>query len=795
MKFSELWLREWVDLTLDSNTLCKQITMLGLEVENISSVINSFNDIVTGIIIECKTHSNADKLKLTKVNIGNGNVLNIICNSINCRVGLKVAVAPIGAILPGDKKVKEINVHGNVSEGIICSFSTLGISNIDDLIELPSNMPIGKNAYNFLNIHDNIIEVNITPNRADCFSIIGIARDIAALNCLSLKQFINKPIPATINDILSIYINEVNSCPIYLTRIIKDIDIKVTTPLWIKEKLRRCGIASVNILTDINNYILMEIGQPIQTFDLDHIDGYIVVRMAREGEVLTLIDNKKIKLNPKILVIADKNKILSLAGICEGFYANISNQTKNILLGSAYFNPLSIINNVRFYNLNSEASHRYERGVDYKLQYKAIEYATKLIIDICNGKAGPITDYTNYKSLPSNIIIDLNRKKLDRLVGFTITDTNVSDILTRLGFCIYKKNGKWIVTVPSWRFDILLEEDLIEEIIRIFGYENIPNIPATTQLVITEQLDTNLLLKRIKNFLVDKGYQEVITYSFVDPKLQKLLHPNQNAVPIINPISQDMSVMRLSLWTGLINILIYNQNYQQNKIRLFESGYCFIPNKKFKLGVGQKFMIAGILSGNISEEHWDFKPQLIDFYDLKGDLESLFELSNNIKNISFHPEVNLALHPGKSAAIYLCDKKIGFIGAIHPNIQNKLKIKNETLVFELFWNELTSYKPVFKVQEISRFPINRRDISIIVDEIIPAEDIIALCKKIGINQLVGINLLDVYRGKGISKGYKSLTMSLILQDTKRTLKEEEIAIIVNKYIMALKEKFQVTLRN
>ncbi|MBK4775382.1 phenylalanine--tRNA ligase subunit beta [Candidatus Pantoea edessiphila] len=797
MKFSELWLREWVNPNIDTNKLCEQLTMLGLEVENVSSVSSFFHGVVSGEIVECKEKLDCHKIKFTKVNIGNGKILNIMCNADNCRLGLKVVVAPIKTILPKQKEVQQINFYEYVSEGIICSLSTLGLSDKEDqfIIELPHDVSIGKDIYNYLKLNDNIIEVNITPNRADCLSIMGIARDLAALNCLPFENLINNPISPKINDDLLIYIHEPKACPQYLSRIIKDINVNISTPFWIKERLRRCGIASVNVVIDINNYVLIEIGQPIFAFDLDCIDSYLAVRMAKDNEILILNNGKKIHLNNTVLVISDKNKVLSIAGVCNDLRSTIHDSTRDILLECAYFNPLSVINNIRYCNLHTDTSHRYERGIDYKLQYKAIEYVTKLLMEICKGKAGPIIDKT-YDRLfhKSKLVIDLHRKKLNRLIGYKISDSQVNDTLTRLGFNIHKEIDKWKVIVPSWRVDILIEEDLLEEIIRIFGYYNIPNVPIKTNLKIIAPSKGMVLLKRIKNFLVNMGYHEVITYSFVNPKIQKILHPNKHAVPIMNPISKDMSVMRLSLRTGLLNILHYNQNYQQNRLRLFENGYCFIPDKTAEFGIRQELMLSGILNGNISKDHWDKTNKLADFYDLKGDLESLFELSNHIEDINFFSRSISALHPGKSAVIYLNDKEIGYIGEIHPDLQKRLKIKNEIVIFELMCNELINSKHI-RIQEISRFPANRRDISIIVNEQIPAANVITLCKKIGINQLVGINLLDVYRGKDIAKGYKSLTISLILQDTKRTLKEEEIAIIVNRYIMALKERFQVTLRN
>ncbi|QHM70867.1 phenylalanine--tRNA ligase subunit beta [Mixta intestinalis] len=795
MKFSELWLREWVNPALDSAALADQITMAGLEVDGIEPVAGAFHGVVVGEVVECGQHPNADKLRVTKVNVGGDRLLDIVCGAPNCRQGLKVAVATVGAVLPGDFKIKAAKLRGEPSEGMLCSFSELGISDDHNgIIELPADAPIGTDLRDYLQLDDNSIEISVTPNRADCFGIIGIARDVAVLNGLALNVPEMAAVAATITDTLPVRVDATDACPRYLSRVVKNINVKAATPLWMKEKLRRCGIRSIDPVVDVTNYVLLELGQPMHAFDLDRIDGGIVVRMAQQDETLTLLDGNEVKLDSDTLVIADHHKALAMGGIFGGEHSGVNDETRNVLLECAWFAPLAITGRARRHGLHTDASHRYERGVDPALQHQAMERATRLLLDICGGEAGPVVDNSVPEKLPVRAGITLRREKLDRLIGHHIEDSRVTEILQLLGCEVSVGEGEWRAVAPGWRFDMAIEEDLVEEVARVYGYNNIPNVPVKAELVMTQHREADLSLKRVKAMLVDKGYQEAITYSFVDPKIQSLLHPGEEALILPSPISSDMSAMRLSLWTGLLSAVVYNQNRQQNRVRLFESGLRFVPDTQADLGIRQDVMLAGVLSGNRFEEHWDLARQTVDFYDLKGDLESVLELTGKLDAIEFRAEVNPALHPGQSAAIYLQGERIGFIGVVHPELERKLDLNGRTLVFELLWNKVAD-RVLPDAREVSRFPANRRDIAVVVAENVPAADIIAECKKVGANQLVGVNLFDVYRGKGVNEGFKSLAISLILQDTSRTLEEDEIAATVANCVAALKERFQATLRD
>ncbi|OSN06809.1 phenylalanine--tRNA ligase subunit beta [Lonsdalea iberica] len=795
MKFSELWLREWVNPAISSEALSEQITMAGLEVDGVEPAAGAFNGVFVGEVVECAQHPNADKLRVTKVNVGGERLLDIVCGAPNCRKGLKVAVATIGAVLPGDFKIKAAKLRGEPSEGMLCSFSELGIADDHNgILELPADAPIGADLREYLKLDDNIIEISVTPNRADCLSLQGVARDVAVLNGVAFNAPEITSVEPTITDTFPISVDAPEACPRYLGRVVKGINVKASTPLWMREKLRRCGIRSIDPVVDVTNYVLLELGQPMHAFDLARLDGKITVRTAQEGETLRLLDGNDAKLNAETLVIADSSKALAMAGIFGGEHSGVSEETQDVLLECAFFNPLAITGRARRYGLHTDASHRYERGVDPELQSQAMERATRLLLDICGGEAGPVVDVTHDKNLPARATIALRREKLDRLIGHHIADDKVSDILERLGCQVTRIADGWQATAPSWRFDMEIEEDLVEEVARIYGYDNIPNEAALAPLKMTRHREANLSLKRVKTMLVDHGYQEAITYSFVDPKIQALVHPGEEALILPSPISVDMSAMRLSLWTGLLGAVVYNQNRQQSRIRIFESGLRFVPDSDAEQGIRQEMMLAGVITGSRYEEHWDLARQPVDFYDLKGDFEAVLALTGKLSAVEFKAEANPALHPGQSAAIYLDGQHIGFIGVIHPELERKLDLNGRTVVFEVLWDKISD-RVVPEAADVSRFPANRRDIAVVVAENVPAGDILAECKKVGANQLVGVNLFDVYRGKGVEDGYKSLAISLVLQDTARTLAEEEIAATVAKCVAALKQRFQASLRD
>ncbi|HHF6710441.1 TPA: phenylalanine--tRNA ligase subunit beta [Haemophilus influenzae] len=795
MKFSEQWVREWVNPAVSTEQLCEQITMLGLEVDGVESVAGTFNGVVVGEVVECAQHPDADKLRVTKVNVGGDRLLDIVCGAANCRQGLKVACATEGAVLPGDFKIKKTKLRGQPSEGMLCSFSELGIDvEADGIIELPLDAPIGTDLREYLALDDNAIEISLTPNRADCLSIAGIAREIGVVN----KQLVNQPhfeaVPATISDKVQIDLQAPEACPRYLLRVIKNVNVKAPSPMWMQEKLRRCGIRSIDPIVDITNYILLEFGQPMHAFDAAKVTQPVQVRFAKEGEELVLLDGSIAKLQSNTLLIADQNGALAMAGIFGGAESGVNSETKDVILESAFFAPLAIAGRARQYGLHTDASHRFERGVDFELVRKAMERATALLLEICGGEAGEICEASSETHLPKVNTVQLRRSKLDALLGHHIETGSVTEIFHRLGFDVTYANDIWTVTSASWRFDIEIEEDLIEEVARIYGYNSIPNNAPLAHLRMREHKESDLDLARIKTALVDSDYQEAITYSFVDPKIQSLLHPHQEALVLPNPISVEMSAMRVSLMSGLLGAVLYNQNRQQSRVRLFETGLRFVPDANAEFGVRQEFVLSAVITGTAKSEHWAGKAESVDFFDLKGDLESVLSLTEGGNRVRFVAKQFDALHPGQSAAIELDGQEIGFIGAIHPSISQKLGLNGKTFVFEILWNAIAA-RNVVQAKEISKFPANRRDLALVVTDSVPAGELIAACKQAGGEKLVQVNLFDIYQGVGIAEGYNSLAISLTVQDNEKTLEDEEINAVISAVLAEVKQRFNAELRD
>ena len=796
MKFSENWVREWVNPSISTEQLCDQITMLGLEVDGVEKVAGDFTGVVVGEVVECAQHPDADKLRVTKVNVGGDRLLDIVCGAPNCRQGLKVACATEGAVLPGDFKIKKTKLRGQPSEGMLCSFSELGIDvDADGIIELPLDAPVGTNLREYLDLDDKAIEISLTPNRADCLSIAGVAREVGVVN----KQVVNQPhfdaVPATISDKVQIELKAPEACPRYLLRVVKNVNVKAQSPIWLQEKLRRCGIRSIDPIVDITNYVLLELGQPMHAFDASKVSQPVQVRLANNGEELVLLDGTTAKLQPNTLVIADQTGPLAMAGIFGGQASGVDAETtKDVILEAAFFAPLAIAGRARQYGLHTDSSHRFERGVDFTLQRHAMERATALLLEICGGEAGEICEVVSEQYLPKVNEVTLRREKLDGLLGHHIETETVTEIFERLGFAVKYANDVWTVTSASWRFDIEIEEDLIEEVARIYGYNSIPNNAPLAHLRMREHKESDLDLSRIKTALVDADYQEAITYSFVDPKVQTLLHSEIEALVLPNPISVEMSAMRVSLLSGLLGAVLYNQNRQQNRVRLFETGLRFVPDANAEFGVRQEFVLAGVITGTAKSECWTGKAETVDFFDLKGDLESILSLTEVGNRVKFVAKAYSALHPGQSAAIELDGKEIGFIGTIHPLIAQKLGLNGKAVVFEILWDAIANRR-VVQAKEISKFPANRRDLALVVSDNVPAGDIIDACKQAGGEKLTQVNLFDVYQGIGVASGHKSLAISLTIQDNEKTLEDDEINAVISAVLNEVKQRFNAELRD
>ncbi|EGQ7993731.1 phenylalanine--tRNA ligase subunit beta [Vibrio vulnificus] len=795
MKFSESWLREWVNPAVTTDELTHQITMAGLEVDDVLPVAGTFNGVKVGHVVECGQHPDADKLRVTKVDVGEEALLDIVCGAANCRQGLKVAVATVGAVLPGDFKIKKAKLRGQPSHGMLCSFTELGIDvESDGIMELASDAPIGMDFRDFLALNDVTVDVDLTSNRADCFSIRGMAREVGVLNRADVTEPSVAPVAPSIDDTVAIDVKAPAACPRYLGRVVKNVNVQAKTPLWMQEKLRRCGIRSIDPVVDITNFVLLEQGQPMHAFDLAKIDGGIVVRLAEQGEKITLLDGSEAELNADTLVVADHNKALAIAGIFGGEESGVTSETKDVLLECAFFAPDHIRGRARSYGLHTDSSMRFERGVDYALQVNAMERATQLLVEICGGEVAPVVAVESEAELPKPNKVALRRTKLDNLLGHHIADNDVVEILERLGMTVETTAEGWVAVAPTWRFDIAIEQDLVEEVGRIYGYDNIPNQNPTAALKMHDHQEANIPLKRVRDLLVDRGYHEAITYSFVEPEQQKLVVPGVDALILPNPISAEMSAMRLGLIQGLLNTVVHNQKRQQPRVRLFEYGLRFIPCDTAENGMRQEPMLAGVIAGTRSEEHWNIDTNTVDFFDLKGDVEAILELSANDKAYSFVAAKHPALHPGQSAAIVVDGKEIGVIGTVHPELERKFGLNGRTIVFEIEWSAINR-KVIPEAVALSKFPANRRDIAVVVDEAVASGDIVNACLEVGGEFLKAAKLFDVYVGKGVEEGKKSLAIALTLQSNERTLEDADIAGAVDAIVTHVSEKFGASLRD
>lgn len=791
MKFSEHWLREWVSPPLSATELAGQLTLAGLEVESVTPAAPVSAGVVVGEVLRVAPHPQATQLQVCEVDIGTGTPLNIVCGAANVRAGMRVPTAMVGAELPGGKTITQAKLRGVDSHGMLCSAVELGLAETSaGLLELPPDTRVGEDVYLYLRLDDASIDVSVTPNRGDCLSVAGIAREVAALNQLSPHAPAIHEIKATVPDHIEVVIAAPADCPRYAGRVLRGIDRAATTPLWLRERLRRSGMRSISAVVDVTNYVMLELGQPMHAFDLARLRGNIHVRRALASEAITLLDGQRITLNADTLVIADDAQPQAIAGIMGGIDAAINASSDTLFLESAYFAPQAVAGRARAYGLRTESSQRFERGVAPTLQRLAMERATALLLEIVGGEAGPVVEVSAAAHLPRHAPITLRAQRLQRVLGLTLPAQQITGLLTRLGMQVSDEPNGWQVTPPPHRFDVAIEADLIEEVARLHGYQRLPAHTPRVSLAITPEPETRVSLARLCALLVDRGYQEVVTYSFVEPGLQQLLDPAATPLALANPISAEMSVMRTTLWCGLLATLRYNQNRQQTRQRLFESGLRFtLQNNEIK----QKISIAGILTGNPCPEQWALPQQGADFYDLKGDVEALLALGGH-GDCHFEAAPHPALHPGQSARILRQGEVLGWAGALHPALARTLGLDQTAYIFELDLDLLEQSRlPAFR--EISKFPAIRRDIAIVVEEGVSAARVLACVTQAASEFLRDLQLFDVYRGKGVDSGRKSIALGLTLQAPSRTLTDEDVAGIIERVVSTLKQQFGATLRD
>lgn len=791
MKFSEAWLRDWVNPDIDTQTLADQLSMAGLEVDSIEPVAGDFNGVVVGQVRSLEQHPNADKLRVCKVDAGVGEELQIICGAANVAADMRVPVATVGAVLPGNFKIKKAKLRGVESFGMICSASELGLEEKSDgILPLPEDAPIGGDLRDYLQLDDLAIEVDLTPDRGDCLGLAGIAREVGVINRSPVTAVDIQPVEAEIDDRFEVRLNAPEACPRYTCRVIRGIDPSATTPMWMQEKLRRGGIRAISPVVDVTNYVLLELGQPMHGFDLSLLDQYVDVRMASAGEKLTLLDGQEIDLKSDTLVVADASKALAMAGIMGGERSGVVDDTKDVLLESAFFAPLAISGRARSYGLATDSSHRFERGVDPQLQARAMERATRLLLDIVGGKPGPIVEAASDTHLPSPVPVALRRQRIRRVLGLDIDDDTVVDILKRLDMQVDSSGEGWTVTAPSCRFDIAIEEDLIEEIGRIYGYSDIPMTHAVVTTAMQPEPETTFDLDRAKQLLVDRDYQEVITYSFVSPEIQGLVDPDVKPVALANPLSAEMSVMRTGLWQGLLLTAQYNQARQQDRIRIFESGLRFVqqPDR-----LHQDMVLAGLVVGPVVPEQWSADSREMDFFDLKGDIESLLAQVARGGQVDFVADGHQVLHPGQTARLERNGKTVGWLGMLHPELQKKLDLDGNVFLFELLLDELKEGGlPAF--EPLSKFPSIRRDLALVMDEDVDYIQVRDCVRSAAPEILKDILLFDVYTGYKVDSGRKSLALGLILQGSSHTLVDEEVEVAVSGVLQKLHTELGANLR-
>jgi phenylalanyl-tRNA synthetase beta chain len=785
MKISIQWLREWINPSITNQELSAKLTMAGLEVDALTEVAESFTNVIVGEVLHVEKHPNADRLRVCQVNVGQPEALTIVCGATNVRQGLKVAAAIPGAVLPNNFQISQSKIRDVVSNGMLCSARELGMSEEGNgIIELPNNAPVGMKVWDYLLCDDVILDVAITPNRGDCLSVKGLAHEIYAVTGASISAKAIPTISPVIKDSRSITIDLPAECPRYVGRVIRNVKADAITPIQIQERLRRSGIRCISPIVDVMNYVMLELGQPMHAFDLQEIIDEIIVRDAKEGEELTLLDGQTCKLHPETLVIADKKKPLAIAGVMGGLDSGVTLLTKDIFLESAYFSVESIARSCRRYVLQSESSFRFERGIDPLLQAQAIERATELLLEIVGGEPGPVVDITHEKYLPQAKKIILRIARMQQILGLEIPEKDVETILTSLGFGLKKLKDSFEVVVPARRSDINVEVDLIEEVMRLYGYDKLPSKKASAMLTMNVKKDDTLDLSDIRHALLHSGYHEVITYSFVDKKLQNILDPAQTPKELINPITAEMNVMRTNLWPGLIQTLVYNLNRQQSRVRIFETGLRFIGNE-------QQNVLSGLIHGPVFPLQWGTKAESADFFDLKGDIENILKLGKATDEFHFKNSHHPVLHPGQSTDIYRNDQCIGVMGALHPEVTQTLGLPENTFIFELVV-DLFSKKSILQYKEISKFPEIRRDIAIFVDQTVPSQAIQDTIEDVGEELLKDVIVFDVYHQGNDNR--KSIALALTLQHNSRTLVDEEVTDVVERIVVTLKQRFAAELR-
>ena len=773
MRVSVDWLRDFVALDGGAERVADDLTSSGLEVESVERAGARLDGVVVAAVLSVARHPNADRLSVCTVDDGGGQV-QVVCGAPNVAAGIKAPFARVGSTLPGGKAIAAAELRGVRSNGMLCSARELELpDDVDGLLLLDADAPVGRPIAEHLRLDDAVLEVNVTPNRGDCFSVLGIARELAARRNVALARREPKPVPATTNELFPVVLLAGEHCPRFAGRVLRGIRAGVKSPFWLRERLRRAGLRALHPVVDVTNYVMLELGQPLHAYDVAKLDKRVEARFAKADESLVLLDGKKVDLRDDVLVIADARGPVGLAGIMGGQSTAVSAETSSIFLESAFFSPQALAGRARRYGLHTDASLRFERGVDPTAQARAIERASELLVEICGAQCGQTSVTERTPDAPTRAPVRLRRARASALLGIAVPDRRIEQVFERLEMRVEGDADGWRVTPPAFRFDIAIEEDLIEEIGRMIGYDEIPSTPGTPTAVLGLATETRVSTDRIADVLAARGYAEVVTYSFVDPELDAAVTPGARPAALANPIASDMAVLRSSLWPGLISSARENLSHQRARFKLFEIGQQF---EAVGAGVRETAIVAGLAVGTRTPEHWDGQAPDVDFFDVKGDLEALLQGTGRAGDFRFTSATHPALSPGRTASILLDGATVGWLGALHPNLQKRLDrpqhASGAAIAFALQLEPAFAARvPAFR--SYSKFPSIRRDLAIVVDEQTPVATISKAASEAAGPWLQHVVVFDVYRGSGVDSSRKSIGLGLILQDVSRTLTDAD----------------------
>jgi phenylalanyl-tRNA synthetase beta chain len=802
MRIPYSWLAEWVRVPWSARELGERLTMAGLELEALEPAAPMFTGVGVAEILSAEKHPQADKLRVCRVSTGTGEPLQIVCGAANARAGLKSALATVGAKLPGGLEIKATKLRGVESEGMLCSAKELGLADASNgILELPADAPVGKPLREYLALDDMILELNVTPNRGDAMSIIGVAREVAALagGAQRRERRQIRGVPDTLSETRAVHLDAPAGCPKFAGRIIRGVNNTAATPIWMRERLRRAGVRSISPVVDVTNYVMLELGQPMHAYDLAKLDGEIHARLGRRGEKITLLDGNTVEVQPDVLLITDAAGPVGIAGIMGGQRTAVSSDTTDVFFEAAYFAPEAVIGRAMRWGLTTDASQRFERGVDPSQQERAVERATELLLAIAGGHAGPTVVKRLDEHVPARASVDLRRRQLARLLGVGLDEIRVRACLESLEMRVEPTEEGWRVTPPPHRFDIAIEADLIEEVARIVGYQAIPEADAQVAQRFGRLPSSRAAERDLLETLALRGYHEAITYAFVDPQLQARLFPELAGIALANPIASDLAVMRVSLWPGLLKAALENQRRQQDRVRLFEHGACFLPTEPARGASGairEADTLAAIACGHRLPEQWGLPREMrgpVDFFDVKGDIETLLAATGARGEFTFEAHALSCLHPGRAARLLRKGVPVGWLGELHPSLVKALEFTYAPVLFELdIAAALTIERPAYR--EVSRFPQVRRDLAVVVDETVALSSLTERVTFTASSLLRDLRVFDVYRGPGVEAGRKSVALGLIFQDISRTLTEDDVAGIMTAVVADLRVSLNAKIR-